>query len=114
MTDPPERIAWLEEPFLEHLEFERNLSPATLKAYRRELARFVDHTATIRSSPRDVTASDIRDWIAHLWQRRLQPRSLERALSAIRTIWIRRHFRIDPPRRHGVDRDSFWRGLNTH
>ena len=87
MTDPPERIAWLEEPFLEHLEFERNLSPATLKAYRRELARFVDHTATIRSSPRDVTASDIRDWIAHLWQQRLQPRSLERALSAIRTYF---------------------------
>lgn len=81
------RTSWLEESFLEHLEFERNLSPATLKAYRRELARFVDHASCVRSGPGDVKASDIRDWIATLWQRRLKPRSLERALSSIRTYF---------------------------
>jgi len=81
------RSSWLEESFLEHLEFERNLSPATLKAYRRELARFVDHAACVRSGPGDVKAADIRDWIATLWQRRLKPRSLERALSSIRTYF---------------------------
>lgn len=86
-VDTPGRSSWLEEPFLEHLEFERNLSPATLRAYRRELSRFIDHTGSVRSSPAEVTASDIRGWIAHLWQRRLQPRSLERALSAIRTYF---------------------------
>lgn len=83
----PLRPSWLEEPFLEHLEFERNLSPATLKAYRRELARFVDHAASVHQSPEDVKTSDVRDWVAHLWQRRLQPRSLERALSSIRTYF---------------------------
>lgn len=87
MTDLHPRTAWLEEPFLEHLEFERNLSPATLKAYRRELARFVDHVGAIHDAPADVSASDIRAWIAILWQRQLQPRSLERALSAIRTYF---------------------------
>ncbi len=86
-VDEPDRLAWLEEPFLEHLEFERNLAPATLKAYRRELTRFVDHTSAFRSNPKDVTPSDIRDWVAHLWQQRLQPQSLERALSAIRTYF---------------------------
>lgn len=87
MTGAAGRDAWLEEPFLEHLEFERNLSPATLTAYRREVARFVDHTATVRRGPTDVRAADIRDWIALLWGHRLQPRSLERALSSIRTYF---------------------------
>ena len=86
-ADPSARLVWLEEPFLEHLEFERNLSPATLKAYRRELARFIEHTAPVRPSPKEVKTSDIRDWVAHLWQQRLQPSSLERALSAIRTYF---------------------------
>jgi integrase/recombinase XerC len=88
MTDPhPSRSAWLEEPFLEHLEFERNLSPATLRAYRRELARFIDHAAISHPGPGTVRASDIRGWVAHLWQQRLQTRSLERALSSIRTYF---------------------------
>ena len=88
MTDAhPSRPAWLEEPFLEHLEFERNLTAATLKAYRRELARFVDHAASSHPGPGAVRASDIRNWVAHLWQQRLQPRSLERALSSIRTYF---------------------------
>ncbi len=87
MTDHGDRHGWLEEAFLEHLEFERNLSPATLTAYRRELARFVDHAAVIRGGPHEVRAGDIRDWIAHLWQQRLKPRSLERALSSVRTYF---------------------------
>lgn len=88
MTDEPSlRPQWLEEPFLEHLEFERNLSPATLKAYRREIARFIDRADSLHRGPTEVKTSDIRDWVAVLWQRRLQPRSLERALSSIRTYF---------------------------
>jgi len=82
-----ERQQWLEETFLEHLEFERNLSPATLKAYGRELRRFVDHVAEKRAAPGEIRAADIRDFIAHLWQQQLTPRSLERALSSIRTYF---------------------------
>jgi integrase/recombinase XerC len=85
--DRPHRPSWLEESFLEHLEFERNLSPATLKAYQRELARFVDHVTADRSSPTAIRPSDIRDFIATLWQSRLKPRSLERSLSSIRTYF---------------------------
>jgi len=87
MTHGRSRDAWLEEPFLEHLEYERNLSSATLTAYRRELARFVDHTAAVHRGPGDIRAADVRDWIAVLWQQRLKPRSLERALSSIRTYF---------------------------
>ncbi len=87
MSAEPERQRWLEEAFLEHLEFERNLSPATLKAYGRELRRFVDHVSESRAAPGEIRAADIRDFIAHLWQQQLTPRSLERALSSIRTYF---------------------------
>jgi integrase/recombinase XerC len=78
---------WQLESFLEHLEWERNLSPATLKAYRREVARFLDHVVPARGGPREIRAIDIRDFIARLWEQKLGPRSLERALSAIRTYF---------------------------
>lgn len=87
MTTESNREPWFEETFLEHLEFERNLSPATLRAYRREVARFVDHAATVRREPSDIRAADVRDWIAELWGQHLKPRSLERALSSIRTYF---------------------------
>jgi integrase/recombinase XerC len=87
MTSKPRRHEWLEEAFLEHLEFERNLSPATLKAYGRELRRFVDHVSNTKTAPGDVRIGDVRDFVAHLWQQRLSPRSLERALSSIRTYF---------------------------
>ncbi|MCU0303205.1 MAG: tyrosine recombinase XerC [Thermoanaerobaculales bacterium] len=79
--------SWHEEPFLEHLEFERNLSPATLRAYRRELVRFIDLVGERCATPEEVRGRDVRDFIADLWQQRLGPRSLERALSSIRTYF---------------------------
>jgi len=78
---------WLQEPFLEHLEFERNLSPATLRAYRREVARFVDRLQDLCSGPAAVRPSDVRDFIASLWAAGLSPRSLERALACVRTYF---------------------------
>jgi integrase/recombinase XerC len=87
MSDSDDRAAWLGELFFEHLEFERNLSPATLKAYRREIGRFLDHVVATHPDPRTVRAVDIRAWIAHLWQSGLGPRSLERALASLRTYF---------------------------
>lgn len=82
---PPE--IWFTEDFLEHLEWERNLSPATLKAYRREIGRFVEYVSMTHEKPECVRVADIRGWIALLWERKLSPRSLERALSSIRTYF---------------------------
>ncbi len=84
MADP-----WLETPFLEYLEWERNLSPATLKAYRREVARaqtfFLGDLGL--ETPSSVTPSTIRSLVAHLHSLGLSPRSVERALAAIRTYF---------------------------
>jgi len=86
MTTRVEPDPWLEEIFLEHLEFERNLSPATLTAYRRELRRLI-HSLEQHPDPTTVRPHDIRGFVARLWQQGLSARSLERALSSVRTYF---------------------------
>jgi integrase/recombinase XerC len=87
MMGPPPATAWWLEPFLEHLEWERNLASATLLAYRRELERFTAAVGAERSGPEAVRPADIRAFVARLWQEGLGPRSLERALASVRTYF---------------------------
>jgi site-specific recombinase XerC len=80
---------WQVEPFLEHLEWERNLSPATLRAYRREVVSAIGFMAADNGAdgPADVTLAAIRGWLAELHGRGLAGRSVERALAALRTYF---------------------------
>ena len=80
---------WLVDAFLEHLEWERNLSPATLRAYRREIHSFVEFVASELKleKPTQATPSTVRAYLAHLHSRGLQPRSVARALAALRTYF---------------------------
>lgn len=84
MADP-----WLLTPFLEHLEWERNLSPATLKAYKRELARAVSFFCDdlLSEGPSKINPTAVRSFLAHLHGEGLSPRSSERALAALRTYF---------------------------
>ena len=80
---------WLLESFLEHLEWERNLSPATLRAYRREirsLVEFVDSALDI-AGPALVTPVTVRAYLAHLHSLGLAPQSIGRALACLRTYF---------------------------
>ncbi len=81
--------AWLVEPFLEHLQWERNLASRTLTAYRREVTAFADFAAAEleRGGPGEVRPVDVRSYLAHLHSRKLAPRSLQRALAAVRTYF---------------------------
>ncbi len=83
------RSAWLVDRFLEHLEWERNLSPSTLRAYRREVLALVDFTISEFSvqSPQGVTPRVARSYLAHLHSRGLTPRSVARALASLRTYF---------------------------
>lgn len=83
------RDPWCLEIFLQHLQWERNLAPSTLAAYRRELRSliaFVSHQLGL-AGPGAVEPSSIRSYLAHLHSRQLAPRSVERALSSIRTYF---------------------------
>jgi len=77
------------EEYLKYLEWERNLSPATLKAYRRELIRAEEFlTSEIGiTSWEEVGVSGIRSYLAHLHYLGLAPRSVERALAALRSFF---------------------------
>jgi integrase/recombinase XerC len=80
---------WLFEEFLNYLEWERNLSPATLRAYEREVRSFIDFVSTELglNRPQATTAASVRSYLAHLHARRLAPRSVGRALAALRTCF---------------------------
>jgi tyrosine recombinase XerC len=80
---------WVIDSFLEHLEWERNLSPATVRAYHREVRSLVEFLAVELGCvrPAQTTAVAVRAYLAHLHSRGLKPRSVARALAAVRTYF---------------------------
>ena len=87
MTDTA--ASWRIEAFLEQLEWERNLSPRTQAAYRREILRFADFAFQElgREGPETIETADVRAFVAHLHSLHLAPRSIQRALAALRTYF---------------------------
>jgi integrase/recombinase XerC len=77
------------EPFIDHLRYERRLSPRTLKAYRDDLEAYLswlDEQGL--ADPRRADSGHVRGYAAARHRRGLSPKSLQRALSAIRA-WYR-------------------------
>jgi integrase/recombinase XerC len=81
--------SWMFDSWIEHLDWERNLSSATLRAYQRETRRLIDFlTAELAcQDPSDVTPLAVRTYLAHLHGRGLRPSSVARALAALRTYF---------------------------
>jgi integrase/recombinase XerC len=77
------------EAFLEHLEWERNLSPATIRAYSREVLSLIDFAVSELNcrQPSHASPLAVRAYLAHLHSRGLMPRSIARALAALRTYF---------------------------
>ena len=81
---PPASIV---RDYLDHLRVERALSPNTLEAYGRDLARLEAYAARLR---RDVVAlrqNDLSAFIAGLRGEGLAPRSVARAVHAIHGLY---------------------------
>jgi integrase/recombinase XerD len=82
------------ERFLDHLAVERGLSPNTLAAYRRDLARYVAFLGSRDvTSPQDVDESQIRSFVASVSASTYGPQdapytatTVARALSAVRSF----------------------------
>ncbi|HEY2752548.1 tyrosine recombinase XerC [Phenylobacterium sp.] len=91
--------------WLEYLAKERRSSPRTLEAYGFAASRYIGFLEQHRGETislaglADVTAGEIRAWLAHLRQGEhpLSPRSLSQALSAIRTFHRFLDRRLDAP-----------------
>ena len=101
------RTSWADalSTFLAHLSGERRLSPRTLDAYQRDLDTFGAFLCEHQGGSPDLKALgklSARDFRAYMASRRrdgLSPRSLARALSAIRTFfdYAKRRWGVDNP-----------------
>ena len=82
-------MAWALDEFTTYLRDERNVSPHTLRAYEREIARFVSFaTAEMACArPQEVAPATVRAYLANLHQSRLARVSMQRALAALRTYF---------------------------
>jgi len=76
------------QQFLDHLRVERELTPATVEAYGRDLAGFA-HFASGRTISRAdaVGPVDVLDFLVHLNERKLSARSQARRLVALRQLF---------------------------
>ena len=80
-------IAWIDR-FVDHLKYERRLSPETCKHYRRDLEalhRFCAETGI--GSWAELDSGHVRAWSGRCYRRGLSPRSIQRALSASRSFF---------------------------
>jgi integrase/recombinase XerC len=87
--------------FLVHLEKERDLSPNTVMAYRRDLREFSTWLAQTHGIGgwdwNALQRRDIRGYTAHLTRRQLAERTIARQLSTVRSFyrWMHRDERVD-------------------
>ncbi len=76
------------EQYLDHLNFERGLSPRTIYEYHQELLRFLGFISQKNKNlPQSITRSDVRDYMSHLSESGLAPTSIRRAQSSLRTYF---------------------------
>jgi len=83
-----ERAHQLLEKFLRHLGDERRLSPLTLLHYGRDLAQcaaYCDGAGV--AGWEKLTTAEVRGWVAAMHRRGLSGKSIQRALSALRSFY---------------------------
>jgi integrase/recombinase XerC len=96
------------EEFLTHLEKERDVSPNTLKAYKRDLAELVEFLGKYYGERewtwQGIDRLTLRGYMAHLSRRELSKRSISRALSAVRSFYafMNRNEMVDANPARGV------------
>jgi integrase/recombinase XerD len=74
--------------YLDHLAVERNLSPRSLDAYRRDLRQFGVWLATEEIDLEDADRAAVRSYLGERRDRGLSARSAARALSALRGFFL--------------------------
>lgn len=85
-----ERLArsFLIPRFSDFVALEQGLAERTQEAYRRDLERFAQYAASRgASTPPDVTARMLREYVYHLKDLGLSPSSIRRNVSAVRTYF---------------------------
>ena len=94
-------LATARQAFLVHLQAERNLSPATVRAYGSDISSLLDHLMRLRGGQPGTTLSDLdlaalRSWLARLRSTGAARSSVARRAAAARTFmaWAHRTGRV--------------------
>ena len=77
----------IDQQYLDHLRVERGLSPNTLEAYGRDVARLGAFAAAQRRGLLDLAQADISRFIGELRDEGLSARSVARAVHALRGLF---------------------------
>lgn len=77
----------MKNAFLHYLEVERGLSPNTIVAYRRDIAKLELYAKSHRKTLASLTAPDLRDFLRDLHRQGLSLRSIGRVSSAVRGLY---------------------------
>lgn len=83
--------------FVTYITSEKRLSPATVEAYRRDLAQwenFATSNGTHPLEPMSTAVNDLRLWVASLSEQRVTQRSIRRKVQSLRAFFdymIHRH-----------------------
>jgi integrase/recombinase XerD len=106
--------AFLIERFQDYLALEQGASPRTHEAYTRDLLRFTAYARSRgASSPVDMGARELRDYLYHLKDLGLAAASIRRNVSAVRSYYRfllgEGHFVRDPSER--LETPRRWRTL---
>jgi integrase/recombinase XerC len=76
------------DTFIEELRTVRQLSPHTLSGYRRDLGKFADYCQHITITDAElVHSAHVRQWVAAMFRNGAGGRTLQRALSSLRSFY---------------------------
>ncbi|NLT30777.1 MAG: site-specific tyrosine recombinase XerD [Propionibacterium sp.] len=85
--EPSARLTGWVQTFLDHLVVERGLSSNTVEAYRRDLARYLDHLTRLGvTDPSAITAEQVSGFAGYAAGLGLAPSSVARAVVAVRGL----------------------------
>jgi len=103
----------LEERFLNYLRVERGLSPNTLTAYRTDLSKLSGFARTCDKDLLSLQSDDLATFLRSLHKRGLDPKSIARALVAVRGLYRfllqDGHLKLDPS--SNLEAPKSWQAL---
>jgi integrase/recombinase XerD len=84
MTDA---VPTLVETYLDHLRIERRLADHTIESYQRDLVKLAQYAAGRRRSLEQLDRQDLDRFVQELSGQGLSPRSVSRAVAAVRSFY---------------------------
>lgn len=75
--------------FLQYIQFEKRLSPHSVKAYENDLNQFLSHLEMTEEleAPHQIHHHHIRGWLIKLVEGKIEPKSIRRKISALKAYF---------------------------